>query len=54
MAIGQDGGMHEEHTGYDDELAELHDKLAGTTIGYGAAAPAVAAVTARRQAPPRP
>jgi hypothetical protein len=35
MAIRQDGGMHEEHTRYDSELAELNDKLAGTAIGYG-------------------
>jgi len=43
MAIAQDGGMHAEHTAYDDELAKLHDKLGGTAIGYGAAAPAMAA-----------
>jgi hypothetical protein len=35
MAIRQDGGMHEERTRYDDELAALHDKLADTTIAYG-------------------
>ena len=45
MAIHQDGGMQEEHSRYDDELARLHDKLGRTAIGYGAAAPAVAAAT---------
>src|SRR4029078_44828 len=43
MAIHQDGGMQEEHTRYDDELARLHDKLGRTAIGYGAAAPGGAA-----------
>jgi len=52
MAIHQDGGMQEEHTRYDDELARLHDKLGGTAIGYGAAAPAVAAATATAAAAP--
>jgi len=37
MAIGQDGGMHEERTRYDDELARLSDELGGTAIAYGAA-----------------
>jgi len=36
MAIRQDGGMHDEHTRYDDELADLHDRLGRTVIGYGA------------------
>ena len=39
MTIHQDGGMREEHSRYDDELARLHDKLRDTAIGYGAAAP---------------
>ena len=52
MAIHQDGGMQEEHTRYDDELARQHDKLGGTAIGYGAAAPAVAAATATAAAAP--
>jgi Mg-chelatase subunit ChlD len=43
MAIHQDGGVQEEHTRYDDELAALNDKLARTAIGFGAAAPAMAA-----------
>ena len=54
MAIQQDGGMLAEHSRYDDELAALHDKLAGTTIAYGAAAPAVAAATATAAAAPAP
>jgi len=52
MAIHQDGGMQEEHSRYDDELATLHDKLGGTAIGYGAAAPAVAAATRLAAAAP--
>ena len=54
MAIRQDGGMHEEHTAYDDDLAKLHDRLAGTTLGYGASAPAVAAASAVAAAAPAP
>jgi hypothetical protein len=45
MAIHQDGGVQEEHSRYDAELAKLHDRLADTTIAYGAAAPEVAAAT---------
>jgi len=45
LAIQQDGGMEAEHSAYDDELARLHDKLAGTAIGYGPAAPAMAAAS---------
>jgi Mg-chelatase subunit ChlD len=45
MVIHQDGGMMAEHSRYDDELAVLHDKLAGTAIGFGRAAPAVAAAS---------
>jgi hypothetical protein len=52
MAIHQDGGMQEEHSRYDDELATLHDKLGGTAIGFGAAAPAVAAATRLAAAAP--
>ena len=52
MAIHQDGGMQEEHSAYDEELGRLHDKLAGTAIGYGSAAPAVAAATAVAAAAP--
>src|SRR5262245_9522918 len=42
MTIAQDGGMQEERTRYDDELARLHDKLGGTAIGYGSAGLAMA------------
>src|SRR4029077_11775018 len=38
-------GMEEEHSRYDDELAALHDKLAGRAIGYGRGARAVAAAS---------
>src|SRR5204863_5902704 len=53
MAIHQDGGMEAEHSAYDDELARLHDKLASTAIGYGRAAPAVAAASAAALAAPK-
>ena len=52
MAIQQDGGMQAEHSAYDEELGRLHDKLAGTAIGYGRAAPAVAAASAVAMAAP--
>jgi hypothetical protein len=52
MAIAQDGGMQEEHTAYDDELAKLQDKLGGTAIGYGAAAASMRADLALAAAAP--
>jgi Mg-chelatase subunit ChlD len=52
MAIHQDGGMQEEHSRYDEELAALHDKLGRTAIGFGAAGPAVAAATREAEAAP--
>jgi Mg-chelatase subunit ChlD len=52
MAIHQDGGMREERTRYDDELARLHDKLGHTAIGFGAAAPAMAAEMRDAEAAP--
>ena len=53
MAIHQDGGMLEENTRYDDELARLHDKLGHTAIGFGAAAPSVARARRARRRPRR-
>ena len=52
MAIHQDGGMEDEHTRYDEELARLHDKLGRTAIGFGAAAPAAAAELRDAEAAP--
>ena len=53
MTIRQDGGMHEEHTRYDDEMASLHDKLTGTAIPYGAGrVAAMAASSVAEAAPP--
>jgi hypothetical protein len=52
MAIRQDGGMHEQHTRYDDELAALHDKLADTTVAYGKAGPDAAAASRVARAAP--
>ncbi len=45
MSIQQDGGMREDHTPYDDEIARLHDELGATTVAYG---PHRAALTAAR------
>jgi hypothetical protein len=53
LTIQQNGGMADARTPYDAELGRLHDELSGTAMGYGAAAPAVAAsVTAAMEAPP--
>jgi hypothetical protein len=52
MAIHQDGGMHEEHSRYDDELAALHDKLAGTAIAYGAGRASASAALKDAEAAP--
>jgi hypothetical protein len=52
MAIHQDGGVQEERSRYDDELAALNDKLGRTAIGFGAAAPAVAAEMKEAEAAP--
>jgi hypothetical protein len=43
LTIEQDGGMRDESTPYDAELGRLHDAVTGTALGYGAAAPEVAA-----------
>src|SRR5436305_7740171 len=52
MAIHQDGGMQDEHTRYDEELAGLHDKLGRTVIGFGAAAHTAAASVRDAEAAP--
>jgi len=52
MAIHQDGGMEDEHSRYDEELARLHDKLGHTVIGFGSAAPAAAAEMRAAEAAP--
>jgi hypothetical protein len=52
MAIQQDGGMHEERSRYDDELAMLHDRLAETTIAYGADRAAVDTTNREAEAAP--
>src|SRR5262249_41148851 len=54
LAIHQDGGRQEEHSRADDELAALNDKLGRTAIGFGAAAPALAAATREAEAAPAP
>jgi hypothetical protein len=35
-SVEQDGGMREEKTPYDEELARLHDRLSDTAMIYGA------------------
>ena len=52
IAIHQDGGVQDEHSRYDAELAKLHDRLADTTIAYGAAAPELAEATKMALAAP--
>jgi Mg-chelatase subunit ChlD len=52
MAIHQDGGMLDENTRYDEELARLHDKLGHTVIGFGAAAPSVTREAREAEAAP--
>jgi hypothetical protein len=52
IAIQQDGGMHDERTRYDEELAKLHDELGKTAIAYGSGAPAAAAAIAEASAAP--
>jgi Mg-chelatase subunit ChlD len=43
MTIEQDGGMRDERTPYDDELARLHDELGATAVAYGVHRGAVSA-----------
>ena len=52
MTVQQDGGMRDEATPFDDELARLHDRLGETAIGYGAEAER--AYEARRMATAAP
>ncbi|HEY0707882.1 MAG TPA: vWA domain-containing protein, partial [Polyangia bacterium] len=54
MSVGQDGGMRDVRTPYDEELARLHDELASTTIAYGDDAEEARAVMATAAAAPAP
>jgi hypothetical protein len=36
LTIGQDGGMRDDRTPYDDELSRLHDEVSDTVVAYGA------------------
>jgi von Willebrand factor type A domain len=52
LTIDQDGGMHDRHTPYDEELARLHDKLDDTVVPFGAKGGATrAALGAAAEAP---
>jgi hypothetical protein len=51
-SVEQSGGMREESTPYDEELAKLHDELAGTALAYGAHRAEVAEVQAAAAAAP--
>jgi hypothetical protein len=52
LSIEQSGGMREDHTPFDDELARLHDELGATALAYGSRRHAmVAARTAAALAP---
>jgi len=53
-SVEQNGGMREEHTPYDDELARLHDELASTALAYGAHRAEVVAAQASAAAEPAP
>jgi hypothetical protein len=53
-SVEQNGGMREEHTPYDDELARLHDELASTALAYGAHRAEVAAAQASAAVEPAP
>jgi Mg-chelatase subunit ChlD len=54
LTIGQDGGMHDRHTPYDDELAKLHDELDDTVVPYGAGADEKRHALERAAAAPAP
>jgi hypothetical protein len=52
LTIEQDGGMRDDHTPYDEELARLHDAVSGTVVAYGAeGGEALASVKAAKAAP---
>jgi hypothetical protein len=51
-SVEQSGGMREEHTPYDEELARLHDELSGTALAYGAHRAEVVAAQAEAAAAP--
>jgi len=52
--VEQSGGMREEHTPYDEELARLHDELSGTALAYGEHRAEVVAAQAAAAAAPAP
>jgi Mg-chelatase subunit ChlD len=53
-SVAQSGGMREEDTPYDEELAKLHDELSGTALAYGAHRDEVVAAQAAAAAAPAP
>lgn len=54
LSIGQDGGMKDETTPYDEKMAKLHDDLGATVMAYGAKAGAVRASISAAAAAPAP
>jgi hypothetical protein len=52
LTIGQDGGMRDERTPFDEELGRLHDEVSDTVVTYGAkGAEATAALREAAAAP---
>jgi len=54
LTIGQDGGMRDHHTPYDEELARLHDKLSDTVVPFGSAGPGMREALRAAAAAPAP
>src|SRR5262249_36114471 len=54
LTIGQDGGMRDHHTPYDDERAKLHDELSDTVVPYGDGAAETRGALAAAAAAPAP
>jgi Mg-chelatase subunit ChlD len=54
LTIDQDGGMHDRHTPYDEELARLHDELSDTVVPFGAGAAEARAARDTAAAAPEP
>jgi hypothetical protein len=54
LSIGQDGGMRDDRTPFDEELGRLHDEVSGTVVTYGAKGAEAAAALREAAAAPAP
>jgi hypothetical protein len=54
LTIGQDGGMRDERTPFDEELGRLHDEVSGTVVTYGAKGAEAAMALKEAAAAPAP